>query len=263
MGDEIRQQPAAIERTLKAEWRHAVKLREYFQKNPVRMIVLAARGTSDNAAQFGRYLLEISTGIPVSLAAPSVTTLYGSKIDLKDSAVIVVSQSGESTDTNIVLEAAQAAGAFTIGITNEAESTLAKLAQHAFLVRRQRKECCGDQNLYRTTVVRLPAGVRVGRTDRAGRVAALSRLGSSGAGTGTGDSREGRALLLHAARRMRRQRFELCQLIRIRIKVDGDLLRGGGAFFVRRFAAWANRHARSIVPGILVLSGGGHVEINQ
>jgi len=53
MRDEICQQPVAIERTLKAEWRHAVKLREYFQQHPVRMIVLAARGTSDNAAQFG------------------------------------------------------------------------------------------------------------------------------------------------------------------------------------------------------------------
>jgi len=135
MAAEIRQQPAVIEKTLKAEWRNAVKLREYFENHPVRLIVLAARGTSDNAAQFGRYLLEISTGIPVSLAAPSVFTLYGGKLNLKGAAVIAVSQSGESTDTNIVLEKAKAAGAFTAGITNEAESSLVKLAQHAFLVR--------------------------------------------------------------------------------------------------------------------------------
>jgi glutamine---fructose-6-phosphate transaminase (isomerizing) len=50
MRDEIRQQPAAIERTLKAEWRRAEKLRRHFERNPVRLIVLAARGTSDNAA---------------------------------------------------------------------------------------------------------------------------------------------------------------------------------------------------------------------
>ena len=148
MGDEIRQQPAAIERTLKSEWRHATKLREHFQRNPVRMIVLAARGTSDNAAQFGRYLLEILTAIPVSLAAPSVTTLYGSKLQLKDSAVIVVSQSGESTDTNIVLEAAREAGAFTIGITNEAESTLARLAEHSFLVRAGKEKSVAATKTY-------------------------------------------------------------------------------------------------------------------
>ena len=135
MASEIRQQPAAIEKTLKAEWRKAVKLREHFAQHPVRLVVLAARGTSDNAAQFGRYLIEISTGIPVSLAAPSVFTLYGGKVDLQGTAVVAISQSGESTDTNIVLEKAKAAGAFTIGITNEESSTLANLANHAFLVR--------------------------------------------------------------------------------------------------------------------------------
>jgi glucosamine--fructose-6-phosphate aminotransferase (isomerizing) len=135
MRDEICQQPAAIERTLKAEWRKAEKLRKYFEQNPVRLIVLAARGTSDNAAQFGRYLLEISTGIPVSLAAPSIFTLYRADLNLKGAVVAAISQSGESTDTNLVLERAKAAGAFTIGITNESESTLARLAEHTFLVR--------------------------------------------------------------------------------------------------------------------------------
>ena len=135
MREEIRQQPAAIERTLKAEWRRAEKLRRYFEQNPVRLIVLAARGTSDNAAQFGRYLLEISTGIPVSLAAPSVFTLYHSHLNLKNTAVVAISQSGESTDTNVVLEQAKAAGAFTLGITNESESSLAKIAEHTLLVR--------------------------------------------------------------------------------------------------------------------------------
>jgi glutamine---fructose-6-phosphate transaminase (isomerizing) len=135
MAAEIRQQPGAIEKTLKAEWRNAVKLREYFAHHPVRFIVLAARGTSDNAAQFGRYLLEISTGIPVSLAAPSVVTLYGGNLNLQGAAVVAISQSGESTDTNIVLEQAKAAGAFTAGITNEAGSSLTQLAQHTFLVR--------------------------------------------------------------------------------------------------------------------------------
>ncbi|MGA8028515.1 MAG: SIS domain-containing protein [Bryobacteraceae bacterium] len=134
MRDEICEQPAAIERTLKAEWPGLEKLRRHFEQNPVRLIVLAARGTSDNAAQFGRYLLEISTGIPVSLAAPSVYTLYESRLQLRGAVVVGISQSGESTDTNLVVEQAKSAGAFTIGITNESESTLARLADHAFLV---------------------------------------------------------------------------------------------------------------------------------
>src|SRR5579884_138994 len=134
MLEEIHDQPASIERTLNAEWPEAEKLRGHFERHPIRLVVLAARGTSDNAAQFGRYLLEITTGIPVSLAAPSVHTLYEARVNLKDAVVIAISQSGESTDTNLVLERAQQAGAFTIGITNESASSLARLAAHTFLV---------------------------------------------------------------------------------------------------------------------------------
>ena len=135
MRDEIRQQPEIIERTLQEESKRAERLGEHLARRPVNFIVLVARGTSDNAAQFGRYLLEICTGIPVSLAAPSISTLYGAPLAWKNALVIAVSQSGESTDTNLVLDRAKEAGAFTIGITNESESTLAKLADHAFLVR--------------------------------------------------------------------------------------------------------------------------------
>ncbi len=148
MVDEIKQQPAAVERTLKAEWKHAQKLRKHFQEHPVRMIVLSARGTSDNAAQFGRYLLEITTGIPVSLAAPSVTTLYRSKLHYKDAAVVAISQSGESTDTNLVLEQAKGDGAFTIGITNESESSLAKMADETLLVRAGKEKSVAATKTY-------------------------------------------------------------------------------------------------------------------
>jgi glucosamine--fructose-6-phosphate aminotransferase (isomerizing) len=148
MRDEICQQPEAIERTLQAEWKRAEKLRQHFERNPVRMVVLAARGTSDNAAQFGRYLLEITTGIPVSLAAPSVVTLYRSDLNLKDTAVVAISQSGESTDTNIVLEHAKRAGAFTIGITNESESALARLADETFLVRAGKEKSVAATKTY-------------------------------------------------------------------------------------------------------------------
>jgi len=135
MLNEIRQQPAALDRTLKSELRVARGLRKLVEKRRPKLIVLAARGTSDNAAQFGRYLLEIETGIPVSLAAPSINTLYGATVDLSDALVVAISQSGESTDTNFVLESAKKQGAITVGITNEPESTLAKLADHVFLVR--------------------------------------------------------------------------------------------------------------------------------
>src|SRR3954447_5703199 len=148
MRDEIRQQPEAIERTFKAEWRQVERLKSLLAKRRPRLIVLAARGTSDNAAQFGRYLIEITTGIPVSLSAPSIHTVYGTRIDYADALVVAISQWGESTDTNLVLEQARADGALTVGITNEPKSALAGLAEHVFLVRARREKSVAATKTY-------------------------------------------------------------------------------------------------------------------
>jgi glutamine---fructose-6-phosphate transaminase (isomerizing) len=135
MLQEVRQQPEALEKTLAGALRSVAAFRRLVEKRRPRFIVLAARGTSDNAALFGRYLIEIATGIPVALAAPSIATLYHARVDYRDTLVVALSQSGESTDTNLVLERARAQGALTLGITNERSSTLASLAEHVFLVR--------------------------------------------------------------------------------------------------------------------------------
>jgi len=148
MLEEIRQQPAALEKTLKSGLRETETLRRHFSKNPPRLVVLAARGTSDNAAQFGRYLIEITTGIPVSLAAPSVSTLYHAPLRLEGALVAGISQSGESTDTNIVLEEARKHGAVTLGITNEAGSSLARLADFTLLVRAGKEQSVAATKTY-------------------------------------------------------------------------------------------------------------------
>ena len=135
MLEEIRQQPAALAHALAAELRSVEFFKHSVAKKRPRVVVLVARGTSDNAALFGRYLLEITTGIPVSLAAPSIATLYGARVDYRDSLVVAISQSGESTDINVVLERARKNGAITLGITNERRSALAGIAEHLFLVR--------------------------------------------------------------------------------------------------------------------------------
>src|SRR5687768_9176507 len=148
MLDEIRQQPAALEKTLRLEMRGARRLRARFEKAQPRFVLLVARGTSDNAAQFGRYLIEIATGIPVSLAAASVFTIYNAEVNLRGALVVAISQSGESTDTNFVLEKAKQQGAITIGITNEARSTLAALADHVMLVRAGREKSVAATKTY-------------------------------------------------------------------------------------------------------------------
>src|SRR5215469_10493980 len=135
MLEEIREQPVTLERTLTGGRPRAEAFHKIVTRRRPKLIVLVARGTSDNAALFGRYLLEITTGIPVSLAAPSISTLYGARVDYREALVVAISQSGESTDTNFLLERAREQGALTLGITNERSSSLAKLAEHVFLVR--------------------------------------------------------------------------------------------------------------------------------
>jgi len=148
MLDEIREQPAALERTLQAERKPIEELKSLLEHQKPRLIMLAARGTSDNAAQFGRYLLEITTGIPVTLAAPSIFTLYKAPFHFDDVLVIAISQSGESTDTNLVLQRAREQGARTIGVTNEAASALGRIAEHPFLVHAGREQSVAATKTY-------------------------------------------------------------------------------------------------------------------
>jgi glucosamine--fructose-6-phosphate aminotransferase (isomerizing) len=148
MLDEIRQQPETLAATLDSELRRIEKFRALMGRRKPRLAVIVARGTSDNAARFGRYLIEITTGIPVSLAAPSVATLYGARMNYKDALVIGISQSGESTDTNEVLEQARKAGAVTVGISNQPRSALAGIAEHLFLVRAGREKSVAATKTY-------------------------------------------------------------------------------------------------------------------
>jgi glucosamine--fructose-6-phosphate aminotransferase (isomerizing) len=99
MLEEIRQQLDALERTLRSELKVAERFKRLIGKRRPRLVVLVARGTSDNAAMFGRYLLEITTGIPVSLAAPSIYTLYHARVDFRDALVVAVSPVNPPTPT--------------------------------------------------------------------------------------------------------------------------------------------------------------------
>lgn len=148
MLDEIAEQPAALERTLAGQLETAGRLRAHFGANRPDFVVLVARGTSDNAALFYRYLLEIEAGLPVSLAAPSVTTLYDATPAWKNALVVGVSQSGEGTDINRILESAKAGGARTLGVTNESESAMAKVVDDLLLVEAGRERSVAATKTY-------------------------------------------------------------------------------------------------------------------
>ena len=134
MQTEISQQPEVIERLLREEngtiARAAAALRE---RTPA-FLLIAARGTSDNAAVYAKYLFGCVNRLVVALAAPSLTTLYHATPNLAQAAVIGISQSGESTDIVEVMREAQSTGALTIGVTNNPASPLAATVQYPILL---------------------------------------------------------------------------------------------------------------------------------
>jgi glutamine---fructose-6-phosphate transaminase (isomerizing) len=148
MLEEIAEQPLTLERTIAAEAEKIGRLGAHLKQKEIHVILLVARGSSDNAALFGRYLLELVTGVPVSLAAPSIFTLYDAQLRLDRALVIGVSQSGEGSDINLVLEKAKKAGAFTIGITNEANSTMAGLVDETLLIHAGRERSVAATKTY-------------------------------------------------------------------------------------------------------------------
>jgi len=148
MLEEIAEQPSALAKTIQEEKSKVERIGKFIKERDIDLIVLVARGSSDNAALFGRYLLEITTGIPVSLAAPSVYTLYDAKLKLNHALVIGVSQSGEGVDINAVLENAKESGAFTVGITNESESSMTKVVDETILTHGGRERSVAATKTY-------------------------------------------------------------------------------------------------------------------
>ena len=127
MAQEMAEQPARL-RSLVARCDEIGERVRALAPSPLQGITIVARGSSDHAAVYGRYLLEAVTGKPVSLAAPSLHTLYGVEADYSGQLVIAVSQSGATPEIVQTLEALQQAGGRGLAITNEAGSDLARAA---------------------------------------------------------------------------------------------------------------------------------------
>lgn len=91
-------------------------------------IVTCARGSSDHAATFAKYLFETRLGLITASAAPSTTSVYGVRQHLKGALYVTISQSGKSPDLLASLEQAKAAGALTLALVNVEDSPMAQLA---------------------------------------------------------------------------------------------------------------------------------------
>jgi glucosamine--fructose-6-phosphate aminotransferase (isomerizing) len=130
--DEIRQQPQTLVRLLDREAENVRCIVDDLKARPIKYVVMAARGTSDNAARYGQYLFGAQNRLYVGLATPSLFSVYGEPPQLEGALVVGISQSGQSPDVVTVLEEAQRQGVPTLGITNDPASPLA--AQSDYLI---------------------------------------------------------------------------------------------------------------------------------
>ena len=104
------------------------RIAERLRANPPRSVTTCARGSSDHAATFGKYLIETLLGVPTSSAALSVASIYAAPVVASDSLCIAISQSGRSPDLLSTVEAHKKSGAFVIALVNDEDSPLAALA---------------------------------------------------------------------------------------------------------------------------------------
>jgi len=129
MLNEINEQPKVLKKCMEKNKDTVKKLAEEIRARNIQWIYIAARGTSDHAGIYGKYIIESELGIPVAPAAPSVFTLYQKSVNFKNGMVIGISQSGKAADVLEVLKSANGQGALTVSITNFPDSPMASEAK--------------------------------------------------------------------------------------------------------------------------------------
>jgi glucosamine--fructose-6-phosphate aminotransferase (isomerizing) len=149
---EISEQPEVIRKLLNTE---AAKVKEIANelRGAFGYVVIAARGTSDNAARYAKYLLGAHNQLQVALAAPSLFTLYKRPPDFSHALVIGISQSGQSPDVVAVLEEAQRQARPSLAITNDENSPLAKTAKYSIALQTDPEQAVAATKTYTASLV--------------------------------------------------------------------------------------------------------------
>lgn len=150
---EIYEAPERVAALIAGEMAPLEKALAPFRENRPPLIFVAGRGTSDNAATFGRYLFEHFLGIPVSGAALSLFTLYPAPFHVRGALAIGISQSGESPDVVRTLRTARRMGAYTIAVTNAGKSSLSEVADHTIRLHARKERAVAATKTYTTTLV--------------------------------------------------------------------------------------------------------------
>jgi glucosamine--fructose-6-phosphate aminotransferase (isomerizing) len=132
---DLLEQPVILAALISAGRAEAAAAAERIRAHGARFVVLAARGSSDNAARYAQYVLGVRNGLVAALAAPSIVTRYGAAPDMSAAVVIGISQSGRSPDLVAVAREARRQGALTLAVTNDPGSPLAEASELVLALR--------------------------------------------------------------------------------------------------------------------------------
>src|SRR6201999_2353099 len=127
---EAGQAPEAVRLQLRINSEQVQALGEKLRRLAPRALVTCARGSSDHAATFAKYLIETRLGILTSSAAPSVSSVYAAQADLRGTVMLAISQSGASPDLLATVASAKSAGAMIVALVNVETSPLAQAADY-------------------------------------------------------------------------------------------------------------------------------------
>jgi glucosamine--fructose-6-phosphate aminotransferase (isomerizing) len=127
--DELFEQPAAITRLLERQADPIARIAAEIRARGIRWVYLAARGSSDYAGLYAKYLWGAVNRLPMALAAPSLFSIYRTPPDIDDALVVAISQSGRSPDIVSVVAEGRRQGALTVAITNDPSSPLAEASE--------------------------------------------------------------------------------------------------------------------------------------
>jgi glucosamine--fructose-6-phosphate aminotransferase (isomerizing) len=152
---EIHQQPEAVRRFLAQQENNVIEIARKILKRNITHIIIAARGTSDNAARYAQYLFGANNQIPVALATPSLYTLYEKPPVLQDALVVGISQSGRSPDIVSVIETSRKQGQPTLAITNDPKSPLAQAAEWVIELHAGEEKAVAATKTYTTSLAAL------------------------------------------------------------------------------------------------------------
>ena len=152
---EILEQPDVVQRVLDTQMGIAHQVAAAIRDRDIRYVFIAARGTSDNAAIYAKYVWGAFNRLPIALAAPSLFTLYERPPLLRDTLVVGISQSGQSPDVVSVLAEGRRQGVPTVALTNEPGSPLAGAADYVLDIQAGQEKAIAATKTYTSSLMAL------------------------------------------------------------------------------------------------------------